>query len=96
MDARSVSAAAKKLAQERFGTGVVQDAKATDYTDETGEKAYRVTIVVKEFDPDVLTTEARADVVRGLIRQLEEAGDGRFPFVSFIPSDELAELAADG
>ena len=91
----NIAAEAKELAEERLGKGVVQDVRAADYVDETGEDAYRILIVVNEFDPNVLTTQARSAVVISLIRRLSAEGDARYPFVSFVPKDELAEAAND-
>ncbi len=88
-------AAARELAEERLGKGVVDDVRVADYVDGTGEDAYQVLIVVNKFDPKVLTTQARSAVAVSLIRRLDAEGDARYPFVSFVPKDELAELAND-
>jgi hypothetical protein len=90
-----LAADVKSLAQERLGRGVVQDVKVTDYVDESGEDAYQIFVVVNEFNPDVLTSEKRSGITIALVRKLDAAGDARFPFITFIPSSELAELSAN-
>jgi hypothetical protein len=89
-----VTAEVRSLAQDRLGQ-VVQDIKVTDYVDEGGEDAYQVLIVVNEFDPDVLTAHKRSEFAVALVRKLGAEGDSRFPFISFVPRDELAELSAN-
>lgn len=67
----------------------------SDYVDEAGEHAYRVLVVVNEFDPDVLTPDRRSAFAVALVQKLGSEGDSRFPFISFVPRDELAELTAN-
>lgn len=91
----AVAADVKALAQESLGQGVVQDVKVADYIDESGDDAYQVQVVVNAFDPNVLTAKKRSAIAISLVRKLSAAGDERFPFMTFIPSNELTELAAN-
>jgi hypothetical protein len=90
-----VAAEVRSLAQERLGQVLIQDVRVADYVDEGGENAYQVLIVVNEFDPEVLTADRRSEFAVALVRKLGAEGDSRFPFISFVPRDELAELSAN-
>jgi hypothetical protein len=86
----------KTLAQERLGKGVVvEDIRVSDYVDEAGENAYQILIVVNQFNPEILTSDKRSALTVALVRKLGAEGDARFPFISFVPHDELAELSAN-
>lgn len=85
----------RKIAREQLGAKVVEDVKVSDYVDEAGDDAYEIIVVIDKFDPEILSTDARYSIVDAVMRQLADAGDDRFPYMWFIPQDELAEALAD-
>ncbi len=90
-----LAAETRNVALERLGASVVKDVKVSDYRDADGDKAFEAIVVLKKYDPAVLTAEVMSGISLHLIRAVADDGDERWVFVRFIPEDELAELHAD-
>ena len=95
MEAATLTKLARETAERRVGKDMVRDVNVSDYMDAAGEPAFDVLIVISKFDPDVLSSAVRHEIGRALYRALTENGDQRYPFVRFVPEDELAETAAN-
>ena len=93
-DLKDIERVALEAARQAFGAGVVEaHAREVDHAD--GAPALRIDIIVKQFDPQWVTSNRKLEMTQELLRFLKDAHDDRYPLVHFIEQWEWALPAAE-
>ena len=69
------------------------DIKST--VDSDGREALDVAVIIKKGEADRISGESALDALVGIGKALREAGEDRFPIISFVAEEELEALDAD-